>query len=126
MLVLQAAEAAVAESGMTAAEWMSAITALLVAIGTIVGLGKKVWTLKNAIRAGAKAVDAFKREMEAAATPEVAKSLTAKIGAELEGAGAAVKRAHAVELMKAGANLVAILGPAIAKRARPQGEGDGA
>lgn len=101
------------------AEWIGVAVALIGAVGAIAKLGRDRWTLQRVVRATAKAIQRFKEDMAADDTPDVAKALTTHIGENVEAAG--VTKAHEHELAKAGANVAAILAPAIARLARPQG-----
>lgn len=108
---------------MGVAEWIGVAVALIGAVGTIAKLGKDRWTLQRVVRATANAVESFKVAMAAAEEPDVAKGLTSRIKENVEAAG--VTKTHERELAKAGANVAAILAPAIRALARPRG-GDGA
>lgn len=99
------------------AEWIGVAVAIIGAVGAIAKLGKDRWTLQRVVRATAKAIQRFKEDMAADDDPEIAKALTTRIKANVEAAG--VTKAHEHELAKAGANVAAILAPAIARLARP-------
>jgi hypothetical protein len=99
-------------------EWIPLVVAVLGVVTAALG-GKIAWTRGRAIQATAKAIEAFKQEMAASDQPDTAKVLTRAIGASLETAGPAVKAAHERQVAAAGANLTAILGPVIARLARP-------
>lgn len=109
---------------MTTGEWVTGIVTILVALWGVWQRRGKI-TARKAIGALGKAVDWLKAATEGDGTPEVAKGLTNKIRANLEVEGSAVIKAHESALAKAGANVTAILGPAIARLAR-SGGGDGA
>lgn len=99
--------------------WISLIVAVIGALSAIWS-GKVAWNKDRAIRATATAIEAFKGAMAQADDPDTAKLLTRSIGTALEQAGPAVKAAHEATLARAGMNVAAILGPAIARLARPE------
>lgn len=99
--------------------WIPLVVAVLGLVSAIL-TGKVAWNRGHAIQATARAIEAFKGAMVDIEEPDVAKLLTRGIGTALEQAGPAATKAHESQVTKAGANLKDILGPLIAKLARPE------